>query len=183
MRDDFYESSVGPQNEKTQRIFYNIYQTLFILLVIAFCVSLYFYLIFMDNGFIFIIAFILIFGVVTFFAKRRLLCYYDYTFVSGEVRIVKVINCKRRKLKLVFDTKNVIQVGKVGSESFENLKKKPGQKIVMTSPNGFAAENQLFYVLAKVNGEEQLIIMECDEKFLVYVISSKGKSVVEKDYV
>ena len=182
MREDFYECSAGPQNEKTQRTFYNIYQALFIVLIIALCITLYFYLIFMDAGFAVISAFILIFGIVIFFVKKKLLCYYDYTYVSGEVRIVKVINCKRRKTKLVFDSKEVFQVGKVGSESYETLKQRPNIKVIMTSPNGFSAENQLFYVATKINGEDSLIIMECNEKLLSFIVAQRGRSVIEKDY-
>ena len=182
MREDFYECSAGPQNERAQRTFYTIYQTFFVLSIIALCIALYLYLIFLDLGFLVISAFVLIFGVIIFFVKRKLLCYYDYTYVSGEVRIVKVINCKRRKTKLIFDSKEVFQVGKVGSESYESLKHKPNIKVIMTSPNGFTAENQLFYVAAKISGEDSLIIMECNEKLLSFIVAQRGRSVIEKDY-
>ena len=182
MREEFYENSVGPQNERTQKFFYRIYQFLFGLAVAVLIIMLYFFLLWLDVGFLVFAGIALLFGTGCFFVKRRLMNYFDYTFVSGEIRIVKVINGKSRKLKFKFDSKDVYQVGKVGSESYEKLSATPGIKVNVVTPNGFSAQKQLYYIAAKILGENQLIVLECEEKFLSYIVMHRGNSIIEKDY-
>lgn len=182
MREEFYENSAVPQNERSQKVFYAIYQFFFVFSIIILVFSLYFYLALQDIGFLFIIAFALIIGVGCFFIKRRLLNCYDYTFVGGEIRIVQVISGKHRKLKFKFDSKNVYQVGKAGSDSYKKLSATPLIKIDVLTPNGLNAENQLFYIAAKINGENRLLVLECKEKFISLVVARRGSTVIEKDY-
>ena len=42
MREEFYENSAGPQNERTQKLFYKFYQVMFVLAVVVLVISLYF---------------------------------------------------------------------------------------------------------------------------------------------
>lgn len=182
MREEFYENSAGPQNERTQKLFYKFYQVMFVLAVVVLVISLYFYLLLGDLGFLIFVGFGLIFGTICFFIKRRLMNYYDYTFVSGEIRIVKVVSGKSRKLKLKFDSKDVYQVGKVFSDAYEKLVATPGIKLNVLTPNGLNAKKQLYYIGAKINGENQITVLECEEKFLSYIVMNRGNSIIEKDY-
>ena len=61
----------------------------------------------------------------------------DCIFVSGSTRIVKVVNYKRRKRMLVFEAKEVEQVGKIGSETFEKWYSSPGIKKLYATPNKY----------------------------------------------
>lgn len=183
MKEEFYESSCAPQNSKTQKVFYIIYNIFFIIACVAFVISLYLFLLFpKDFGFLVIAVFSVICGSTFFLVKRRLLCCYDYTFVSGEVRIVKVISGKRRKRFLIFDCKDVYRLGKVGSDTFEQLIKTPDIKKKMATPNGYSAVNQLYYIAVRQGAENNIVILECDEKFLAFVAEKAGRSVIEKDY-
>ena len=182
MREEFYENSAGPQKEKLHKTLYTIYSVLFVVAVIAFCLFLYLFIMLGDSGFVFLTIFSLIFGISTYVVRRKILIYYDYTYISGEIRIVKVINGKFRKKFLFFDAKDVFIVGKVGSAEFEKLYESSDIKKKMATPNGFSAEKQLYYAGVKINGEKNLIIMECQEKFLSYIVSYTGKSIIEKDY-
>ena len=65
MREDFYETSVAPSNEKQQKTLLTINNVLFILDVIFFFIIGYFWLLTFDTGFIFLLVFALIFAFCT----------------------------------------------------------------------------------------------------------------------
>ena len=182
MREDFYETSIGPQNERSQSVFYKIYHVSSVILFIIFGVMLYLLFMIGDFGFVVLSVLSLICAIITVIIKRKLMNFYDYTFVSGEVRIVKVISGKTRRLKHKFESKDVYQVGKVGSETFNKLKATPGIKVSVVTPNGLNAEKQLYYVAVKTLSENTLIILECEEKLLSHIVSYRGSSIIEKDY-
>ena len=182
MRDEFYENSVGPQNDRQQKTLLNVYNVLFVIAICFFVISLYFLLLTFDSGFIILTILAVIFCVSLFFLKRKLYTFYDYTYISGEVRVVKVINGKSRRKFMVFDCKKVKRLGKVGSETFNSLHKSGKYKLKVATPNGLNSQNQLYYLLIQDEAEDVLLILECQEKFLVYVVSVNGKSIIEKDY-
>lgn len=181
MRDDFYENTAAPQNEKMQKVLYSIYNVVFAVFIIALCVFLYLLLMLGDSGFITLFVLSVVCAVGVFFVRRRLLTYYDYTFIGGEVRIVKVINGKTRRLFCVINCRDVFQIGREGSPSFENLCAAPNVKKRYATANGKNVEG-LYYVALSSNGEKSVIIMECDEKMLSYIAAYCGRSVIEKDY-
>lgn len=182
MREEFYENSASPRSEKTQKVVYTVYNVLFVVSAIALGVFLYLLLLVGDSGFIFLSVLTALFAAAIYLIRRRLLLYYDYTFISGELRIVKVINGKFRKKYLFFDCKDVFLMGKVGSESFEKLYATPGIKKKIATPNGLASDKQLYYVGVNVQGEKYVVVMECEEKMLLFIASYSGKGAVEKDY-
>ena len=182
MREEFYETSVAPSNEGSQKVWLKIYSVLFVLTVISFCILSYLWLLTFDTGFIILLAIALISGVIFFLLKRKLCAYYDYTYISGEVRIIKVINGKTRRKFLVFDCKAIKQLGKVGSESFNKIYDSKDYKLKVATPNGVKSEKQLYYVYLTHEGQNNLLILECEEKFLQYIVANRGKTVIEKDY-
>lgn len=182
MREEFYENSAAPQNQKGQKILYTVYNIVFYLSVISLVFFLYMFFLFGDNGFLFLCAFPIALGVPVFFIKRKFCTCFDYTFISGEVRIVKVTNGKTRKKFLFFDSRDVYQLGKVGSEAFEKIKATPSIKTKMATPNGYHTQNQLYYVAITLASEKIIVIMECEEKFLSYIVSYTGKQIIEKGY-
>lgn len=182
MRDEFYEGSVGPQNEKSQKTFYVFYNVLFIISIIAFVFTFYLWFMIGDLGFVVLFCISLVFAVIFFFIRRKLYLFFDYTYISGEVRIIKVVNGKTRRKFLFIDCKSISQVGKVGSQSFTKLYESKQNKLKIATPNGMHAEKQLYYILAMVNGENVLAILECEETLLAYIVSYRGKTVLEKDY-
>lgn len=115
--------------------------------------------------------------------KNRFYVDYDYTFVSGSIRISKVIkNCKRKSL-LVFEAKDIETLGKVGSETYEKYENTPGIKPLVLTSNDTPAEGKAFYYLiAGIDGEKKLLILECTELFMVNILKFTSRSVLEKDY-
>ena len=182
MREDFYECSVAPEKERFQRILLNVYRVLFVILVIFFVATFYLWLLTFDSGFIFLYAFALVGGTGMFFLKRKLCMYFDYTYISGELRLIKVINGKSRKKYLIIDCKTITQIGKVGSDSFEKLEASKQYKLKVATPNGINYDKQLFYIACNVNNEQLLVILECEERLLSFIVANRGKSIIEKDY-
>lgn len=182
MREEFYENSASPRSEKGQKVIYTIYNVLFGLSVAASVILLLLLLMTFDTGFIVLTCLAIIFAVVLYLIRKKILTYFDYTFISGEMRIVRVINGRYRRKFLVFDCKDVFLLGKVGSESFERLYSTPRIKKRMATPNGFGSDKQLYYVGVDIQGEKNIVIMECDEKMLSFIASYAGRNAIEKDY-
>ena len=88
--------------------------------------------------------------------KRRININYDYTFVSGELRIVKVFNVNRRKLLARIQPEEMLQVGDTDSESYARLLANTMNKQVFCTPNVEPANGKFFmYVHAnEVTGKK-----------------------------
>lgn len=81
---------------------------------------------------------------------------------------------------MVFDYNDVVQVGKIGSESFEKLYATPKLKKVYATPNKYISEG--YYVYLVQDGINYLVILECKEDYLVNLVNFAGRKIIEKDY-
>ena len=108
---------------------------------------------------------------------------YDYCFVSGELRISKVININRRRLIARIDCENMIQVGDIDNSSYQRFKADPTIKEIICTANEFAGEGKFFmYVLANMQ-VKTLYILECRENLLMNIMKFAKRNVLESDYV
>ena len=115
--------------------------------------------------------------------KMRINISYDYVFVSGELRIAKVINVNKRKLVARFDCEDMIQFGDVDNSSFERFRNEPATKTVICTSNDVASEGKFFmYILAEYNGRK-LFVLECREELLINILKSARRNKLESDYV
>lgn len=115
--------------------------------------------------------------------KKRFNVSYDYIFVSGELRISKVINTNKRKLVARFETEDMLQVGDVDSASYDRLKSDPMTKTIICTSNDEAAEGKFFlYILANYNGKK-LFVLECREDLLINIMKVAKRGVLDRDYV
>ena len=115
--------------------------------------------------------------------KMRINVSYDYAFVSGELRISKVININKRKLVARIDCEDMIQFGDVDNPSFERFKSDPMVKTVLCTSNETAANGKFFmYILANIGGKK-LYVLECRENLLVEMMKFMKRTVLESDYV
>lgn len=179
MREVLYEESANPSNLKFQKIIYIVYQ-----IIIYFNIVLG--LFFIISGF-YISTPILVFGVMCFitvalfmFLKTKIYYCVDCIFVSGSTRIIKVVNYKRRKKLIVFEADEVVQIGRINSESFERVVSTPGIKKVFATPNKYLEEG--FYVQVNQNGVNYVVLLECKEDYLKNLVLFTGRKVIEKDY-
>ncbi|MBQ7830536.1 MAG: hypothetical protein IJ393_00515 [Clostridia bacterium] len=108
---------------------------------------------------------------------------YDYAFVSGELRIAKVININKRKLVARLNPEDIIQIGDVDNPGYERFAADPSTKKVICTSNVEAAENKFFmYILANYNGKK-LYVLECREDLLMHMLKFVKRTTLESDYV
>jgi hypothetical protein len=120
---------------------------------------------------------------ILFKFKARLNVSYDYCFVSGELRISKVVNINKRKLVTRFDCAEIIQIGDIDNSAYNRLKSDPNTKEVLCTSNMEASEGKFFmYILINDNGKK-LYVLECREQLLINILKFANRSVLESDYV
>ena len=108
---------------------------------------------------------------------------YDYCFVSGELRISKVININRRRLLARIDCADMIQVGDIDNSSYPRFKSDPTIKEIICTSNDTAGDGKFFmYVLASMDGKK-MFILECRENLLMNIMKFAKRTVLESDYV
>lgn len=123
-------------------------------------------------------------AVALYFLKRRVNISYDYTFVSGELRIVKVFNVNRRKLVTRLQADSILQLGDTDNESFTRLAADPMNKQVFCTPNDLPKEGKFFlYIHANEPIGKRLYILECREELLVNILHFVKRGTLESDYV
>ena len=118
------------------------------------------------------------------FYKRRLNVSYDYTFVSGELRISKVFNLTRRKLIAKIQAEDILQIGDADSSSYELLKSNPTTEQVFCSSNEMVADGKFFmYVyVAQLDGRK-LFVLECRETLLIHILKFVKRGTLDAEYV
>lgn len=134
------------------------------------------------------------FGILTFFFggfwlffrfwKRRVNLSYDYTFVSGEIRVAKVFNINRRKFLFRVSHEEMLQVGDVDSESYERIKADPMTKEVICTSNMIPAAGKFFmYIHCTDAVGRKLYVLECREEMLVQILKFAKRGTLAPDYV
>ena len=118
------------------------------------------------------------------FFIRRVNVSYDYTFVSGELRIAKVFNVNRRKFLFKISSENILQVGDVDCDSYDRIKADPMTKETVCTPNSYPANGKFFLYVHCVDGTgRKLYILECREEMLVQILKFVKRGTLAPDYV
>ena len=116
--------------------------------------------------------------------KMRINVSYDYCFVSGELRISKVININKRKLVARIDSEDMIQLGDIDNPSFDRFKSDPNTKTVICTSNDEAAEGKFFmYALVTTATGKKMYLLECREELLINIMKFVKRGTLESDYV
>lgn len=119
-----------------------------------------------------------------YFSYAKSLCNvsYDYVFVTGELRLTKVFNVNRRKLVAIIDCGDMLQIGRVNSDSFERLRSDPSIREVVCTKNNEAEDGKDFiYVLTTHNGKT-LYVLECREMLVAHMMKFVKRTVLASDY-
>ena len=198
MRELFYEESAKIRNEKSALRKYYIFKTLSIISYVL--MGVWIFIIFIGFDFrvfnesamaiiISVLYYLLPFalflssGIILGRFKNRFYVDYDYTFVSGSVRISQVIKNYKRKSVLIFDTGAIEQIGKFGSETYEKYASTPGiKRLILTSNTEPEEGKEFYYMVVTTEGSKKLLILECSETFLVNILKFANKSIVAKDF-
>ena len=184
--DVFYEESSINRNERSGKTKYKIFHILanVFLAIAILCVCFTFYVP-LDGLLLWLFICAWFFGCwfILFKLKNRFNVNYDYTFVSGELRIVKVFNVNKRKLLVRIQPDDIIQLGDVDNASFDVLRTDPNTKLVLCTANDEpSADKFLMYILANVNGKT-LYVLECREVLLMHMLRFVKRTTLESDYV
>ncbi len=189
--DVFYEESSIASNAKQGARKYKIYSYCSYFFIVLAILALFFIFLFVPiNGnpgalIMSLATVFLFFGFWFFFNRLRSNANvsYDYCFVSGELRISKVVNINKRRLIARFDVENIVQLGDVDNPSFERFFADPTSKNVFCTSNTEAAEGKFFmYILAEYNGKK-LFILECRENLLMNIMKFARRTALDHDYV
>ena len=115
--------------------------------------------------------------------KARYNVSYDYLFVSGELRISRVVGGRRHKLIANINCEDIQKIGDVDNSSFARLKSDSSTKLVVCTPNATPDEGKFFmYILASHAGKK-LFVLECREVLLQYMLKFLRHGILEDDYV
>jgi hypothetical protein len=188
MNEVYYEETAFPYDYKKQKallVICRVFITIFMITGIFFALMTINFIPLGIEGFLFpliVTIWCVLTLVLMYYVKAKLYNCYDYIFVTGDVRIIKVVNTKKRKKLVVFDSKDVFQVGRFESETYEKHKNAPGVKVVFAPTNKYVADKPKYYIGATVDGVKHLIVLECTEKFLYYVLQFSGKHLLEKEF-
>ncbi|MBQ7164207.1 MAG: hypothetical protein IJR61_02615 [Clostridia bacterium] len=181
-----YEETAFPYDYSKQKIYYIILRV--ILGVVIAGTVLFAFLSFLAvplnewlGPLIFIVWWVGFIVLLEFFKTKLYNCY-DFIFISGDVRIIKVVNTRKRKKMIIFDSKDVFQIGRYDSETYRKIKNTPGIKTIFAPTNKSVVEAQKFYIATVLDGVKYLVVLECTEKFLRYILQYCGKPVLEKEY-
>ncbi len=115
--------------------------------------------------------------------KNTLYVEYDYTFISGSIRIAKVIKDFKRKTIIKFDTYNIEKIGRYNSSTYDKYQIMPGINKLILTHNLIASENKDFYYLVvNVNSQKNLLVLECSDQFIVNILKFSKKTILEERF-
>lgn len=196
-----YEESAVNLNEKKQKTIHNVLygaQIVFTALAIIWVLLMGGFLPMPDKSkgqtfanvlpdwiffFMFLASFIVAAVCMSFFKKRFNLSF-DYICVSGELRVSKVFNQRKRRLVCRLQPNDIIMVGDIDSSSYDRYRAMPGVKEIICTPNISAAKGKFFmYVLAQYEGEKKIFILECREALLINMMQYLRRDVLDSQYV
>lgn len=175
MKETLYEESFNPTSLGLQKTVFVIYTVLLWIIGILDGIILFFFttdwlsLIFLTGSF-----------VGLWLLRQKIYYCVDLVFVSGQTRVIKVVHYKRRRKMLIFDYKDVLQVGRLGSEAYNKICLEPKIKKLYATPNKYISDG--FYVYLTQDGVNYLVCMECKEEYLVNLVNFAGRKIIEKDY-
>ncbi|MBR2870696.1 MAG: hypothetical protein IKB98_04905 [Clostridia bacterium] len=191
MQELLYEETVQCTNIKSEKIKYNLLLLLGVLSFFLAVVWVFVIIYFMNiNGnwllnLIFHLIPLAIFiatGIFLFKLKNKFCVDYDYIFVSGSIRISKVINNSIRQTIYRFNCSQLEKIGPVNSDLFNQFISQPGARLKYLTSNNTPAENKSFYYFKlNYNSVNTILVLECSKVFMVNVLKFSKMSIRDTD--
>lgn len=124
----------------------------------------------------------LLFAIFFFKKKKKICAEYDYSFLTGTVRIAMIPKNGRRLAVTKFDSNCIERIGKVGSGTYNTYLKTPMIKKRKCTANKVPSDNcEFYYIVANYDEQKHLYIFDCTELFIKNVLAFSGKYVLESD--
>ena len=188
MEEMFYEESAIGRNKKAEK---TKYVAVIILAIISFVLAFlnaYYIVYFVNiknvNVFLtilihFIPGIILIaIGILLLKLKNRFLVDYDYTFISGSIRISKVVNNNNRYRIFKFDISNILKIGEYDSDYFKKVSNEPDTKpLILTSNNTPEDDKSFYYIHLIKDSKKHLLVLECSKQFVINVLRYSKRTI------
>lgn len=191
-----YEESALNQKAKRNSVFYTIANVIFwasVVIGLILCVDLVLNFPFVpDVGTFFLVlvwrllppALCAGTAFVAWLVTRKVNVSYDYTFVSGELRISRVFNVNKRKFMYEITSDEILQVGDVEGQNYERIVSDPNVKLLVCTPNEVPADDKFFmYLLVKAGTQKQVYVLECREELLTHILKFVKRGTLEDGYV
>ncbi len=190
MQEIFYEESTMLNNEKKEASKYNLIKTGSIISYIIAAFWVYLIINFLDLSSVINIivvglmplAFFIFLGIFLGRKKDKYGAVYDYTFITGSIRISKVINNVKRRSVIKFECSDIEKIGKTNTDLFMSYYNQIGKGVefVSATSNTEPIENKQFYYIAlNVASQKTLLLLECTKEFVMNVIKFSKRSVID----
>jgi hypothetical protein len=194
MQEIFYEESTILNNEKKESLKYSLIKTASIIAYILAAFWAYLIVNFLDLSSVFNIilvgviplAIFIFLGVFLGKIKDKFCVVYDYNFITGSIRISKVINNVKRKSVIKFECSDIEKVGKTNTDLFLSYynQKNSGVEFISATSNKVPMENKQFYYIAlNVASQKTLLLLECSKEFIMNVIKFSKRSVIDGELI
>lgn len=194
MQDILYEECVECVNSKNEKIKYYLLFTFsilsFFLALLCFYIVINFVNINTSNvlikmliAFIPSVAFIVI-GVMLLNFKNNFCLDYDYIFVSGSLRISKIVKKVLRKDVIKFNTDQIGKIGPINSKFSKKILENKAYKKLILSANDKPLEGKDFYYITVFNnGENYMLILECTKQLIVNLLKFSKRTVKDEELI
>lgn len=189
MIEAFLEETVLDVNKNKNLKKYKFFNTIMVIFIILLILYACFVVSFVPLSWTIIFTGILpliLLGLSAFFSAkfRDMYCVdYDYVFVSGDVKIIKVINDRKNRLAANFRCVDLERIGKYDSPTFKKYLLMPNNKVYyMTSNELPSNNNDFYYVVFNTKDEKRIIVLECSKKFISYIIYSSNRTILEEGF-
>lgn len=131
-----------------------------------------------------VVMILMIVGAVLMLKKRHsFYISYDYTYVSGDLRISKVMHQRKRKHLYTISENRMIKIGRYDSESYKKLKASPENKEDILTPNEEAGEGkEFFYIYTGTAVGKKILVLECRLEMISAIIRHLNKNILESEF-
>lgn len=190
MQEIFYEESSKIPNEKSEKFKYNLLLTVSILNFLGcfvwFFVCFYIYDVTVSSILVNIIIMVIPFlifltvGFLCFKFKNNYYIQYDYTFVSGSIRIDKVIKNVKRIQLYDFEYNQIDLIGRFASDTYFQVSSDPHANVEILTSDMQSVD--LFYIVVTISGEKNILTLQCSKQFITHIVKFTGRTVLEKDF-
>lgn len=193
MKEFFYEESAVIQDEKSAKIKYYTFKIMSILsyVIMSLWIILVIYGYEFSSNIILDIVIVLIpfamfltSGILLGKFKNRFYVDYDYTLVTGSLRFSKVIKNYKRKFLISFEASQIEKLGEYGSSICDKYLSMPNvTKLILTSNTTPSEEKNFYYLVVNTDGDKKLLVLECTEKFIAYIMQFANKLILDEEFV
>ncbi len=115
------------------------------------------------------------------FGRYRLVYDFDYILVNGEMKIVKVLSKRSRKLAADVKAAQIGKIGKYGSSDYLALTKNPQNKVEILSPNKPETWKSGYYVSYTGAYGTVVLAMECTKEYIANLVKFTGRAILDKE--